>query len=499
MFEVLQSDGLARLGRLHTRHGVVITPTLMPVIHPVEISIPCSELREKFGVELLMTNAYLTRRHYGNRTREVGIHGILKYDGPIMTDSGAYQLLRHGVVEVGPEEIVKYQEEIAPDIATILDVPTGVSATRERAEETVMMTLERARQAQELRTRDDILWCGPVQGGLYEDLVAFSSREIGKLNFHVHAIGSPVELLEDYRYREVVRLTMTAKQNLPLSRPTHLFGVGHPMFLSLGVAMGCDLFDSAAYALYAKDGRYMTVSGTYKLDELAWFPCDCPMCVSTSPKDVREFSHREQVDFLARHNLYVTFAEIRTVRQAILEGSLFELLAQRCRAHPRLLEAYLEFLRLGDFIERHDRLSKPTAFFYQGPESNSRPEVIRHRRRMGYYFPPPLKTLVLFVAFGDEPRPEIGVADAHFVKVVPPFGPVPEELEEVYPLWQHEIPRELDKEGVEATVRAVAEYLERYGSSYDRIILVGSDEWVGYLKSACGRISDRVESVIRSS
>jgi len=493
MFEILHRDGLARIGKLQTPHGAVTTPTLMPVINPIDIFITPNELYEKFGAELMMTNAYLTRRHYGEEAARVGIHGVLNYGGPIMTDSGGYQLLRYGVVDVAPEEILRYQEAIGSDIATILDVPTGAGASKERAEETVRVTLERAREAEKLRSKPGVLWCGPVQGGLFQDLVALSAREMGKLDYHLHAVGSPVELLEGYRYREVVQLTMTAKRNLPLDRPVHLFGVGHPMALALGVAMGCDLFDSAAYALYAKDGRYMTVEGTFKLDDLSWFPCTCPLCCSRTPGEVKELPRRERVDFLARHNLYATFAELRSIRQAIVEGRLFELLEQRCRAHPRLLEGLKELMKHSEFIERFDPATKSSAFFYLGPESAKRPEVLRHRRRMREYVPPPLKNLVLYLSLGEEPRPPVDdLENSHFVKIVPPFGPVPEELEELYPLWQHEVPRELDDEAVKATVEALREYLENHGRRYERIILVANSEWVNLLRGAYLKFSDKL-------
>ncbi|MDL5503268.1 MAG: tRNA-guanine transglycosylase, partial [Candidatus Methanoperedens sp.] len=104
---------------------------------------------------------------------------------------------------------------------------------------------------------------------------------------------------------------------------------------SLAVALGCDLFDSASYALYAKDGRYMTARGTYHIENLQYLPCSCPICSSLSVRELLESDKREEL--LARHNLYVTFEEIRVVKQAIQEGSLWELVENRCRAHPQLL------------------------------------------------------------------------------------------------------------------------------------------------------------------
>jgi len=75
-----------------------------------------------------------------------------------------------------------------------------------------------------------------------------------------------------------------AKRGLDPDAPVHLFGAGHPMMLALAVAAGCDLFDSAAYALMARDGRYLTVSGTEHLEDMEYFPCSCPVCASTRPR-----------------------------------------------------------------------------------------------------------------------------------------------------------------------------------------------------------------------
>ncbi|MFN4132758.1 MAG: tRNA-guanine transglycosylase, partial [Candidatus Hadarchaeales archaeon] len=93
MFEILHRDGLGRIARLRTAHGEVSTPTLMPVINPVDIFIPPREMKKKFGAELMMTNAYLILKHFGDDGAKRGVHGILDYDGPIMTDSGGYQIL----------------------------------------------------------------------------------------------------------------------------------------------------------------------------------------------------------------------------------------------------------------------------------------------------------------------------------------------------------------------------------------------------------------------
>lgn len=485
---------MGRIGKLKTAHGVVTTPTLMPVINPADVFISPIEMRKEFGVELMMTNAYLTRCHFGDKATKTKIHGIIGYDGPIMTDSGGYQILRYGDIEVSPEDIVRFQDGIASDIATILDIPTGAHTTREKAEETVRVTLERARQSMKIRSNPDVMWCGPIQGGLFSDLVATSAREMGKLDFQIHAIGSPVEVMEEYRYAELVDLVIAAKQNLPLERPVHLFGAGHPMMLPLAVVMGCDLFDSAAYVLYARDGRYMTSEGTLRLEELSWLPCECPVCTNTTADDLRGLPEDERTKLLARHNLHVSFGELRRIRQAIVEGRLWEHVQVRCRCHPRLLDGFRRLLKNSDFIERFDPVSKPSAFYYSGEESASRPEVVRHVRRLDERYEPPRLSILALLPFGVKAQGLDEPGRTHLVRLIPPFGVVPEELEEVYPLWQFDAPKELDDEQKNVVAESLSRYLQRHGGKYESVVLFNDERmWGEVLVEACGPVNEKLE------
>ncbi|TKJ27266.1 MAG: tRNA-guanine(15) transglycosylase, partial [Hadesarchaea archaeon B3_Hades] len=88
IFQILYRDGMGRVGKLSTPHGDVTTPTLMPVIDPLDVILSPNQMRREFGVELVMTNAYLMLRHFGEEAAKQGVHGVLSYDGPIMTDSG---------------------------------------------------------------------------------------------------------------------------------------------------------------------------------------------------------------------------------------------------------------------------------------------------------------------------------------------------------------------------------------------------------------------------
>src|SRR4030042_5616434 len=349
-FEMKEKDLLARIGKLKTKTCTVETPLLFPVINPSIQLIAPQRLKNEFGFEAVITNAYILWKRYQESPAKDGLHKFLNYDGSVMTDSGAYQILVYGNVEVTQAEIVDYQERIGSDIATILDIPTGWKVTKEHAEETVQETLKRAKAFFKTKKREDILWVGPVQGGRHLDLVAKSAKAMSKLPFQIHALGSPTEVMESYHYDVLVDMILTAKMNLPVERPLHLFGAGHPHMMALAVALGCDLFDSAAYALYARENRYMTENGTWRLGELDYFPCSCPKCATATPKQVLQLNKNEKEKFLAEHNMYVCLAEIRRIKQATRDGSLWEHMEMRAHAHPALLSALKKFNSYDNFM-----------------------------------------------------------------------------------------------------------------------------------------------------
>ncbi|MFQ5999472.1 MAG: tRNA guanosine(15) transglycosylase TgtA, partial [Candidatus Bathyarchaeia archaeon] len=394
-FEIRDRDLLARIGRLETKGGVIETPLLLPVINPTVQPVLPKTLQKEFDCKALIANAYIVKKHFKDEAVQKGIHGFLDFTGVVMTDSGAYQILVYGDVGVSPEEIVHYQEEINTDIATILDVPTGWGASKNYARETVNETLTRARKLKETKTRDDIAWVGPVQGGQHLDLVARSAREMGKLPFQIYALGSPTRVMEQYLFDILVDMIVTAKMNLPQERPLHLFGAGHPFMFALAVALGCDLFDSAAYAIYAREDRYMTEYGTTKLDELEYFPCSCPVCIRNDPQSVRAMPKIERQEMLAKHNLHASFSELKRIKQAIMEGRLWEHLELRAYGHPALLQALKKLEKYSEYLEKHSPVTKKSGLFFFSSVGLARPEVVRHRIRLFERYSPPRKAKVL--------------------------------------------------------------------------------------------------------
>jgi 7-cyano-7-deazaguanine tRNA-ribosyltransferase len=494
-FEIKEKDLLARIGKLKTKSGTVETPLLFPVVNPNIQPVSPRKLLDDFGFEAVITNAYILKKRFQNEPAEKGIHKCLDFDRVIMTDSGAYQILVYGEVEISPAEIVKYQERIGSDVATILDVPTGWKTSKEHAAKTVTETLQRAKNFFKTKTREDILWVGPVQGGRHLDLVAKSAVAMGKLPFQIHALGSPTEVMENYRFDVLVDMIMTAKMNMPSERPLHLFGAGHPMMFSLAVALGCDFFDSAAYALYARENRYMTENGTWRLSELDYFPCQCPKCTSKTPKKVMGESPKERETFLAEHNLHVCKAELNRIKQAVRDGRLWEHLEMRAHAHPALLTALQKLKYYGDFIEKHSPTIKRSGVFFFNSVGLARPEVIHYRHRMLERYCPPEDAKILLLAPQTPTKPfhkaqefrkirQAISTSVHVCFYAAPFGLIPLELDEVYPLSQHETALPLDKETIQYVVSQTTEYIKR--THYKTIMLLhDSQHWGDSIKKAC--------------
>jgi len=384
VFEVKSTDLLGRVGKLKTKNGVLETPALLPVVNPRKLEIKPKEIFKEFKYKAIMTNAYLFKKYFEKEVLKKGIHRFLGFPNVVMTDSGAYQLLRYGKIEVEPLEILDFQEKIGSDIGVILDIPTGFQVSRNYAELTVKETLERAKKAVEYfgKQGKSMLLTGPIQGGTYFDLLEFSAKKMGELPFDVYALGSPTKIMEQYLFDLLVKMMLTVKKNLPPDKPLHLFGAGHPFMFSFAVALGFDLFDSASYALYAKDGRYITETGTIKLENLEYFPCNCPVCKSLTPQDLKEKEKHEKEVLLMKHNLYVCKIEVERIKQSIIEGRLWELLELRARSHPALFQAFKVLSKYSKILMENTPVYKFRGMFIFDEISLYRPEILTHKTKI---------------------------------------------------------------------------------------------------------------------
>lgn len=467
-FESLYSDIAGRCGKLTVGKKTVKTPALLPVINP-HLQLVTPKEMQAMGVEALITNAYIfsQSKQFRERALNEGLHNVLDFDGVIMTDSGSFQLSVYGQVSITNTETLSFQRDIGSDIWVPLDIPTSPAADRETTERELAITLQRLAEAKEVFGSDAPI-AGPVQGGIFEDLRELSGRKVTELGFSFCPIGAVVPLMESYRYRDLVSVVMAAKRTISPSACVHLFGAGHPSMFALATAMGCDLFDSAAYALYAKDGRYLTSHGSYRIEDLADLPCACSVCRSHTAEELRSAPDRERL--LALHNLYVTLAEISRVRQAIVDGTLWELVDERCRGHPQLLSGYRALLNHAPALAEHDRATK-RRFFYRGNESCQRTEVLRYQQQLERLR---LGKNVLVVIDG---KTREGYDDILLFK--PPFGPYPAELRETFPIGPCELP-EWDDAMVRQGCRGIRVLADSHPQS--RIVIACSPAWAGLIQ-----------------
>ena len=374
MFEILKSDLAGRVGIIHTNHGKIETPAYIPVIHPVKQTIESKKIRE-IGFDLVITNAYITRNSYGDEAVKKGIHKIIDFDGAIMTDSGGYQVLEYGDVQVLPHEMANFEKGIMTDFAIPLDKPTGYGLPWKKAESYVKQTLRVSKETLESSEDNGQIWIGPIQGGEHFDLVAKSTKNLVNVGFKMLALGSPVEFMESYEYKLLSQMIVVAKKNMPYSIPLHLFGAGHPLTIPLAIALGCDTFDSASYMLYAKQGRYITEDGTRYLKDIVVFPCNCEVCSNYTPDELRELENSEKTNKIALHNLHAIKLEVDKVKQVIYEGRLWEYVLKKARSHPRLFEMIEVLTNNNDLLGNSTPKFKEKAIFLFDKEDQFRPEV----------------------------------------------------------------------------------------------------------------------------
>ncbi|ABW00878.1 tRNA guanosine(15) transglycosylase TgtA [Caldivirga maquilingensis] len=450
MFEVIEKDEIARIGKLYTRHGVIETPALFPVINPSKQYVDLSRIKE-LGFNQIITNAYIIRKTYGDAAREVGLHEIIGWDGPLMTDSGAYQILQYGNIEVSPDEALRYQVEIGSDIGVILDIPTSYPRPRELVEVEVNETIRRARRAilqlKELDPEHRMLIVGPTQGGVYRDLLAYSARMVSELPFDIYAIGSPTTLLQAYNFTGIIKMILTVKSIIPPGKPVHLFGVGHPLILPLAVALGIDLFDSASYMLYANDDRIILSSRTVRLSEL-----DKDYVLDGCGKragELMEMSKEERIRLIAQHNLWTLSRELMEIKQRIKEHDIWSYVAQKARQHPSVYRAYLTLSNSSLFRKLTIKLASglkvnATQLSILDNSDLARPEVQWARRRLRRLIKGMGVLTNVLIIIGDYEEPFIRTQIANEVTRLgvrvftynEVYGLIPIELSDVYPFSQ---------------------------------------------------------------
>jgi 7-cyano-7-deazaguanine tRNA-ribosyltransferase len=493
IFEIKYSDLGGRIGKLRTPRGIVETPAFIPVVHPIKQSIPPDFLKE-LGFDVVITNAYIAFKQYGNMAIERGIHEIIGFDGTVMTDSGGYQVLEYGSIRMDPSTMAIFQIMIKSDICIPLDKPTGYGLDYDTAslyvDETignVNETLQVVRDKSEFLAHNPI-WVGPVQGAEHLNLVHKSAKIFDNMNFEMLALGSPVQVMESYEFGILAKMIATLKNTIP-TKPVHLFGAGHPLTIPLAVALGCDTFDSASYILYARDNRYMHTNGTSRLEDISYFSCQCPICLGYRPKELLTLDYLPRVNTLAKHNLFILRAEVLAVKQAIKDGRLWEYVMQKAHAHPKLMEATRLLVNF-DFIDAGTPLFKRKAIFFNDPFDQYRPEAKRYRKIVSKFHSQKLNKLIVF--------PEGKISPFYTTKAFtilsqkyldflictynPFLGIIPAEISDIFPASHNLGVRTLANKVLEfpTFVEAFKNFLD--SNKFEEIIIVANEFMIGVIE-----------------
>ena len=349
MFTLIARDGAARRGRLRLAHGVVETPSFMPVGTAATVKgLTPAELREA-RTQIVLANTYHLWLRPGLETieRAGGLHRFMAWDSPILTDSGGFQVFslesRRTLDDDGvtfashldgsahrftPENVVAFQQAIGSDVAMVLDVCVKLPAAREEVEAAVRLTSAWARRSAEAAPRAGTLLFGIVQGGLDTGLRERSARELVALDFPGYAIGG----LSVGETRAQMHATAgETAALLPETKPRYLMGVGTVRDLVAAVDRGIDLFDSVYPTRCGRNGRAMTRDGELNLFNAAFVrdpapldaACECSTCTIYSRAYLAHlFRAKEMLGprLLSYHNLALVNALMNEARAAIELG-----------------------------------------------------------------------------------------------------------------------------------------------------------------------------------
>jgi len=372
LFEISKRDGLARLGKIKTKHGTLGTPTLLPVVNPKIMTLSMEELAE-CGAQGIITNSYIIYKNPKLKqvAEDKGVHSLVNWSGPIMTDSGTFQSHVYGEIEMKPEEILDFQKKIKVDIGTVLDVFCEPETRFEDAKEELEETQKRIEAAD--ANKEDIFLAAPIQGGRHLDLRTKAAEMASSTNADIFPIGGVVPLMERNNFKLLSEVILASKKGLDISRPVHLFGCGHPMVFALAAFLGCDVFDSASYAKFASRDSLMFTWGTRSLDELEELPSEFSAFPGMTANRLKTLDKKERQKIIAKHNLMISFAEIRRIKQAIHDGLLWELVESRLRSSPALMKVFEVIEKNIDWIGKFEPAYRYKTPIKSGEKSNIRP------------------------------------------------------------------------------------------------------------------------------
>ncbi len=350
-FEIHKTSGKAREGLLTFDRGKVRTPAFMPVgTYGTVKALTPEEIRDT-GTDIILGNAFHLMLRPGTEVIEKhgGLHGFMRWQGPILTDSGGSQvwslaqrrqITEKGVtfaspidgskVFMGPEESIAVQKSLGSDIVMIFDECTPYPATEQEACGSMERSLRWAERSRRAHQGNPSALFGIVQGGMYESLRVRSARGLVDIDFDGYAIGG-LSVGEPFDKRDRV-LDFTLPE-LPNDRPRYLMGVGRPQDIIAGVIRGIDMFDCVLPTRNARNGYLFTSQGVLKIRNARYErdtrpldpDCDCSACRNYSRAYIKHLDRCNEIlgaRLMTMHNLRFYQNLMQGLRDAINDGSL---------------------------------------------------------------------------------------------------------------------------------------------------------------------------------
>jgi queuine tRNA-ribosyltransferase len=354
-FEVLANDteSQARVGKVETPHGSFETPVFMPVGTQGTVKALTPKDLKEAGTEIILSNAYHLYIRPGLDIIQPfgGLHRFMGWSGPILTDSGGYQVFSlsrlRKITEDGvsfsshwdgreifltPEKVIEIQEILGSDIAMIFDECPPPTKEKARVQKAVDLTIRWSERAKKHHRLEGQALFGIVQGGTFVDLRRNSLERTIEIGFDGYALGG---LCIGETKTETFEIFDAILPEMPEDKPRYLMGVGTPLDILESVEKGADLFDCVTPTRYGRNATAFTSKGlvvvrnakyrqdSRPLDE----DCSCYACENFSRSYLRHLVHAEEMlgaQLLSLHNVYFFVQFVRTLRQKIREGRFME-------------------------------------------------------------------------------------------------------------------------------------------------------------------------------
>ena len=357
-YEIFKTSGKSRLGRLHTKHGVVDTPAFMPVGTCGTVKAMMPESVAATGAQILLGNTYHLMLRPGSElvAKMGGLHKFMNWDKPILTDSGGFQVMsltglrkltEEGVTFsshidgrkyfLSPEESMRIQYNLDSNITMALDECTPYPATYQEAKVSMERSMRWAKRSRDaFIDRDGYGIFGIQQGSVFKDLRQQSAEELKKIGFDGYAIGG---LAVGEGQEKMFEVLDYAPQMLPEEKPRYLMGVGRPDDIVGAVLRGVDMFDCVMPTRSGRTSQAFTKYGTVNIRNARhredYRPleegCDCPLCKNYS----RAYIHHLQkcnevlaVMLLTWHNIAYYQRLMKGLRNALATDTLQEHVAE---------------------------------------------------------------------------------------------------------------------------------------------------------------------------